>query len=221
MLFRIRTHFSDASAVTIIMLSSRLAFLSLVLGAVGFVNASPFANNASSIASPTGTSMAAKPTCTQPKLSDVPSEWTKTTVIDNKLPPISPAPVFWSGNYNGESVRSIAEGCTENIPGGAATIGMLMCSRKTPTFEFVMPKSPSTDGNALWAHASKVYAAKTKGKAFAVVGQASVTSIWFTDELPALRANKEVKSVISLDLKTCKEKCFWYCPNANDCKVCF
>lgn len=82
-----------------------------------------------------------------------------------------------------------------------------------------MPSTSTPAGNALWAYASEVYAEHTKGAAYTIVGDALVTSIWFDDEFPTLRENTGVKSVISLDPKSCGKKCYWACPNPKDCEV--
>jgi hypothetical protein len=152
--------------------------------------------------------------CLQPNLTDDPTKWSTRHFISHHLPrPISPTPIFWSGRYNGTSVLPLAEECAGKIPG--VTIGMLMCRLGG----FTMPMSSSTAGNALWDFASQVYAQDTNGTAFTVVGDALVTSTWFDTEFPTLRKNTAVKSVISLDPKSCDKKCFWHCPNPNDCQV--
>ena len=196
------------------MLSSRFSFLLLVLCAAKFVNASPLLNRDSSAAQLTSTTPASS--CTQPNLSDDPAMWSSRTFIDENLPdPTVPTPIFWSGMHNGGSVAPYAVDCADKTPGGAATIGMLMCQRGG----FTMPSVSTPAGNALWAHASEVYAKHTKGDAFVVVGDASVTSIWFGVEFPTLESNTCVKSVVSLDPKSCGKKCYWSCPDPNDCPV--
>jgi hypothetical protein len=189
------------------MLSSRFALLSLLLGVVGFVNASPLVKTTPP-----------ESTCTQPNLSDDPTQWSTHHFIKRHLTnPIVPTPIFWSGLVNGSSVAPLAVDCANKIPGGGVTVGMLMCQ----VGGFTMPKSSSTAGHALWAYASEVFADHTKGNAFTVVGDAFVTSIWFEVEFPTLIGNPGVKSVISLDPKTCAKKCYWDCPNPNDCQVSF
>jgi len=131
----------------------------------------------------------------------------------NTSPPTTPTPVFWSGRYNGVSVAPNAVQCTTKIPGGAATLGMDMCVLGG----FTMPNTSTTDAYALWAYASELWAERVKGDAYTVVGDALVTTVWFDDEFPALRANPDVKVIISLDPGTCQEKCYWHCPNPSDC----
>jgi hypothetical protein len=188
------------------MLSSHLSLFSLVVVA-GLVNAFPLANTAQTLAARTDM-------CTQPTLSDNPSEWSSRDFIAEKFPtPITPTPVFWSGRYNGTGIQPRAEGCADKTKG--ATIGMLMCQLGG----FTMPKSSTTEGNALWSYASEVFADRTKGSAFAVIGEARVTSVWFNVEFPTLTEDPDVKSIIGLDPGTCNQKCYWYCPDTKDCPV--
>jgi hypothetical protein len=192
--------------------SPRFALLSIVLGAIAFVNASPLVATSSSTPTPTPLN------CTQPNLSDDPSQWSSRHFIKHHYPkPIMPTPIFWSGRVNGTSVAPFAVDCANKIPGGGVTIGMLMCQLGG----FTMPKSSSPDGNALWNYASELLADYTKGDAYTVIGDAVVTSTWFDVEFPNLLGNNGVKSVISLDPTTCAKKCYWDCPDPNNCQVGF
>lgn len=91
---------------------------------------------------------------------------------------------------------------------------MLMCQ----IGGFTMPSVSSPAGDALWAYASEIYAMRTQGTVYTMIGDAFVTTIWFDVEFPTLRENTRVKSVVSLDPASCGKKCYWHCPNPNDCQ---
>lgn len=209
-----------------VMLSPRFVILSLVIATVGFVNASP-ANaattsaNAPAVCPTTDVTPDVPATDYQPKLSDNSLKWNQTNEITSESirpPGSSTTSIFWNGRYKCKSVRSIAESCTKKIP-GAVTLGMLMAK------DFVMPKNVTACDHSieLWDKASKVYAETTKGKAYSIFGESLLTSLFLTGEFPTLIKNKDVTALVSLDLKTCKEKCYWYCPDTShaDCQVCF
>ena len=181
-----------------------LSLLTLLLLPLGLANAIPLLSS-----NPPTT-----PTCTQPNLSSDPTKWSTRDYIFNHLSnPTNPTPIFWSGRYKGASVASNAVTCSTKIAGGhAATISMDMCVLGG----FTMPNVSTTAGNDLWSYASEVWAKRVKGDAYTVVGDALVTSTWFDVEFPALRANRDVGIVVSLDPGTCQERCFWYCQNPSD-----
>lgn len=194
------------------MVSSYFAFLSLFINVVGLVSASPVPNPVVSDASVTATAP-----CNDPTLSSDPSKWSTKAYIDQYLKPIEPTPVYWSGFYKNQSIVTVAEGCATTLNG--TTIGQLMCKKGG----FTMPDStPSPAGTALWAYASEVFAQNTKGEALTVIGDVRVTTIWFDDEFPALKSNRNVTSIVAVNPDTCKRSCYWYCPDVKTtCPVSF
>ena len=203
-------HFSS----TTIMLSSPLGFLSLVLGVVGYVNASP-----SSSADPlTVHSLTNAAPCTQPEVCNPPtincsSESDIDTVLATYAPNVS---VFWGGRYPADSTNSTepkAVACAQQQTNGA-TIGMVLCQH-----DIKMPKNGS---DQLWAFASKKYAEYAKGKALVTLGASLFEpASFFNIELPALIKNTKVTSIISVDVgsKDFKELCYWHCANGKACPV--
>ncbi|TFK40462.1 hypothetical protein BDQ12DRAFT_721102 [Crucibulum laeve] len=156
----------------------------------------------------------AAPTCTQPTLSANEASWSNRTFIEANLPnPLTPTPIFWSGTVGTQSVVSIAERCSTTVSG--ATVGMMMCTNG----RFTMPNTTTPAANALWNFASEVFANHTSGRAYTVLGTTvNPNGTWRQIELPALKRNTRVTSVIQLDRTTCGNECYWWCPNpARDC----
>ena len=193
--------------------------ITILLGAVGMINASPVIHEGrASTTVPTSTLAADfNYSCTQPAISSNKSEYSSEHFILENLPdPINPTPVFWSGrlNGNGTALEVAAEKCAQNRTG--ATIGQLMCnSPKT----FTMPELNS---DPLWTYASEVFAYYTGHKAYVVIGDAIVTSTWFNTEWPTLMENPKVEAVIGLYPNNCTDHCYWKCiNNATECSVSF
>lgn len=189
------------------MLSSRFAFLSLVLSVVGYVNASPL-SSADSLANADIVCTDA-PTCT-------PGNCSSKTDIDLALTTYVPdISVFWGGRYPSDSktsVKKLAEDCAQNRTNGG-TIGMVLCQQKNIT----MPADPA---DPLWVYASEKFAEHAKGKALVTLGAALFEkATFFSAELPVLIKNNNVKSIVSVDVGTAsagfKELCYWHCTDGN------
>ena len=187
------------------MLSSRFAFLSLVLGVVGYVNASLLSS---------ADSLTNVDPCIQPNPCDptIVGNCPTNDAIDNVLTQHAPdVSVFWGGHYNNTTIREKAEDCAKLKNG--LTIGMVLCK-----YNITMPAKPD---DPLWQHASQTYAKQAKGRAFATIGESLFeTASFFNIELPALIGNPQVRSIISVDAGTqdFKELCYWHC-GGKDCTV--
>jgi hypothetical protein len=199
------------------MLSSRLAFLSLVLGTVGYVHASPL-SNADSAATH---SLANAESCDKfTNYCDPPTgvPCSSKSDIDNALAKYaSDVSVFWGGRYPSNSttsVESAAIACAKKQKGGA-TIGMVLCQQK----DLALPKLPN---DPLWQYASEQFGARAKGKALVTLGAALFEkATFFSIELPALIENKQVSSIVSVDVgsKDFDELCYWHCADGKVCPV--
>ena len=124
------------------MLSSRFAFLSLVLGVVGYVNASLLSS---------ADSLTNVDPCIQPNPCDptIVGNCPTNDAIDNVLTQHAPdVSVFWGGHYNNTTIREKAEDCAKLKNG--LTIGMVLCK-----YNITMPAKPD---DPLWQHASQTYA---------------------------------------------------------------
>ena len=194
------------------MLSSRFAFLSLVLGVVGFVNASPF-SSADLLTNADTCTDARNSSCSLP---DAPcsSKADIDLALKTYVPDVS---VFWGGRYPSDSKKSVktkAEDCARNQTNGG-TIGMVLCQQKNIT----MPNDPAHE---LWVYASQQFAGYAKGKVLVALGAALFEkATFFSAELPALIKNTNAKSIISVDVGTpdFKELCYWHCADGKDCSV--
>jgi len=183
------------------MLSSRFAFLSLVLGVVGYVNASPLSRADS---------------CHQPEACtpdvDCPTEAEIDFVLGTYAPEVS---VFWGGRYPAGSSTSVepkAVECAEKENG--ATIGMLLCQHAI--------KMPQNGSDPLWAYGSEKYAEHAKGKALVTLGASLFEkATFFSAELPALIKNPQVTSIVSVDVGSpdFTELCYWHCADGKACPV--
>ncbi|TFK40463.1 hypothetical protein BDQ12DRAFT_733706 [Crucibulum laeve] len=206
------------------MLSSSLAVFSLLLVVLGFANALPTDNNAEyrpppprprptkpSPRPPSPTGVA--PTCVQPTLTANETAWSTKRFISANLPdPLKEAPIFWSGQANNQSVVSIAERCGASVHG--ATVGMMMCENG----HFTMPNSTTPAAHELWNYASEIFANHTAGRAYTVLGSTvNPSGTWVKVELPALKRNKRVTSVVQLNRTTCANDCYWYCTEPKNC----
>ena len=209
--------FSMPSAVFVV--------ISILLGAIGMINASPILpdgeNNNLTVNTSTVTPTVALPnfnySCIQPQKSNDSTKWSTREFISGHIPnPITPTPVFYSGHVsttNTTHIDSTAEYCAKQRMG--STIGQFMCN----STNFIMPESNS---DPLWTYASKVFANHTGRIAYAVIGDATVTSTWIITELPTLMENPNVKVVIGLNPRTCDDHCYWKCTNnATECSVSF
>ena len=192
------------------MLSSRFAFISLVLGVVGYVNASPFSS---------ADLLTNADTCTDAPSCDPPSVLCSSKAdIDLALTTYVPdVSVFWGGRYPSDSKTSVktkAEDCARKQTKGG-TIGMVLCQQKNIT----MPKNPADE---LWVYASEKFAGHAKGKVLVTLGAALFEkATFFSAELPALIKNTNAKSIVSVDVGTTdfKELCYWHCADGKDCSV--
>lgn len=105
---------------------------------------------------------------------------------------------FWSGR-------------TDNI-GGMDIAREIATSRKGVTLEAIIDikkiPMPAWETNPeVWAAVSKKYAEQVSGHIRAVIGKSlRAGNIWENYELPALKKNKNVKSITTIDPKTAKEK---------------
>lgn len=190
------------------MLSSPFAFLSLVLGVVGYVNASPL-SSADSLTN-AGSCIGSQPQeCTPGVNCPSPSEIDE--VLITHAPNVS---VFWAGHYpaNGTTIEPKAAACAAKKNG--ATIGMLLCQYNI--------KMPVKGNDPLWAHASKTYAEQAKGIVYVTLG-ASLFELatFFNLELPTLIKNPNVTSIVSVDAGTTdfKDLCYWHCADGKHCPV--
>lgn len=210
------------------MFSARSIAISLLLCSLSLVDATPIIDLASRAEASAAAVPPAPPkasfnyTCTQPPESKVESQWSSEGYISQNLPnPITPPPVFWSGQYNGKVILPEAEACAQKVQG--ATIGQLMCNLNQPptSKKFLMPADGSPpSGNDRWNFASLKFAQYTGKTAYVVTGDAYVTSIWFRTEWPALKANLNVDTVVSLNPNGCAPRCHWYCKAGTTCQVC-
>ncbi|KAF9463886.1 hypothetical protein BDZ94DRAFT_576795 [Collybia nuda] len=183
---------------------------------LGIVNAFPLGGRDTHVSKPSQVAWGL-PACEEPVRTPNASEWTSMEDIARKLPnPLTEVPVYWSGRDNGKSVIHMADRCAEAL--GAKTIGMLMCE----IGGFVMPNTPSAQtgmvGSKLWDYASELFANYTTGRAYVVLGEKyRLNGTFFGVELPTLKRNSNVQSVIQVNRNTCNIECYRYCPNPEDC----
>jgi len=189
-----------------VMLFSCLASLSFVLGTVGYVNASPL-SKAGSAAPRALTEACTQPqTCGPAPLPPCSSETDINKTLVDKMPAVAVS-VFWAGRYGNEtsSIRPKAEVCAGEYPGGA-TLGMVLC--KNP--HIAMPNGVGSP----WPYASERFGELAHGQVRAAVGNTLYDlATFFNVELPALKLNKNVSSIVSIDAgtKNCDEICYWHC----------
>jgi hypothetical protein len=131
--------------------------------------------------------------------SGPPAETRGSPSLKRGLPDLSTEPgkaFFWSG-LGRSGANAAAESAKQ---GGGTTLEMLLESRgiKMPVWDASNPTSV-----AAWKDASASFAQGASGDVRVVLGgNVSPTSIWQTTELPALRSNPNVTSIISVDAST-------------------
>jgi hypothetical protein len=110
--------------------------------------------------------------------------------------------VFWSGIRNGETTAALWAGRNTG-----ATLESTMAARgvKLPAWD---PSNPASV--AAWRQASQEFAAGARGNVRVLQGNAvRVHSVWAEVEYPALKANPNVKSIISINPATGQEVLLW------------
>jgi hypothetical protein len=111
--------------------------------------------------------------------------------------------VFWSG-LGGEGERVAAEYASK---AGGTTLEQLQAARgiKLPKFKFEDPASVKA-----WTDASRAFAEGARGEVRVVLGDSvNPSGIWNTVELPALEANPNVTSIVSVDPSTGAKTTLW------------
>jgi hypothetical protein len=110
--------------------------------------------------------------------------------------------VFWSGIRGGDAVA--AKWVSQN---GGATLETTLASRgiTLPAWDAANPSSV-----AAWREASKVFAQKASGDVRVLQTDAvRVNSVWAEVEFPALKANKQITSITSVNPDTGASTLLW------------
>jgi hypothetical protein len=181
---------------TIVMLFSSLAFLSLVFAAVGYVRADA------------GIS---PPLCGEGTSRECSTKSAIIVALQERKPEIS---IFWGGHHaSGGKIVSKADTCarkyrTDGID--AATIGMVLSSDA----RIAMPEK-----GHLWDYASKRFADTASGRVEVALGETQFdTTTFFKIELPILKLNEQVSTIVSIDVdNNCEAICTWYCNQPDGC----
>ncbi|UII79690.1 hypothetical protein [Flagellimonas sp. CMM7] len=109
---------------------------------------------------------------------------------------------FWSGKTNGVGGATRALEIAKSK--GGTTLEGLIDSKKIelPNWDLSNPQSLEA-----WKEVSKIYAEQASGEVRAIIGKDLRTgSVWEVIELPALKANKKVTKIITIDPLTLQEK---------------